>query len=188
MLDTATIVRALVGSISEDRLRGLVVALIMDELFPSTSVSGPRRRGRGRPPEAAKLVQNDDIGEVSNRDGRRAVNGRRRRKQPDDAKLLARRQRYAAKRKAKRRAARVVAAGGGEAAAANGQGGGGVEVSAQSLWRHAEKIEPQAPWRAVVRELGVKDIHAQAAYRKLSLPPQVGPMAVEKFLALPAGS
>jgi hypothetical protein len=99
-------------------------------------------------------------------------------------KLLARRQRYAAKRKAARRAAKAAAAG---AAAAGANGEGAVPVSPEALWRHAERLEPQAPWKAVVRELGVKEVHAQAAYRKLSLPPQMGPMAVEKFLALPAG-
>jgi hypothetical protein len=58
-------------------------------------------------------------------------------------------------------------------------------VSAADLWRHAERIEPQAPWKAVAREFGVKDIHAQAAYRNQSLPPHVGAMAITKFLTLP---
>ena len=27
-------------------------------------------------------------------------------------------------------------------------------VSPQALWQHAAKLEPKAPWRAVIRELG----------------------------------
>jgi hypothetical protein len=54
------------------------------------------------------------------------------------------------------------------------------------MWRHAEQIEPQAPWKAVVREFGVKEAVAQQAYRSQSLPPHVGPMAISKFLMLRA--
>jgi hypothetical protein len=57
-------------------------------------------------------------------------------------------------------------------------------ITPQTFWQHAEKLEPTAPWRAVVREFDVKQAVAQQAYRSLSLPPHVGPMAVTKFLNL----
>jgi hypothetical protein len=74
------------------------------------------------------------------------------------------------------------AKGGAAPTAGNGEGG---PVTPALLWRHAEKLEPSRPWLAVSREFDVKEAIAQNCYRNQSLPPQVGPMAVSKFLELP---
>jgi hypothetical protein len=154
--DAAAIVRALVASYPEDRLRSLVVALVLDGLMPPASISEPRRR-RGGPAPAV------------------AANGRRRKAREGKA--------APAKRRGRKPKQRVL-----DLPVPVGNGAGdGIPVSAEALWRHAQKLEPTRPWLAVVRELEVKEVHARAAFRKLSLPPGVGPMAVTKFLTLPAG-
>jgi len=55
-------------------------------------------------------------------------------------------------------------------------------IKAQALWAHAAKLEPQAPWRAVVRELGIAEAAAQAAQRDGILP--CTPRAAARFLTL----
>jgi hypothetical protein len=164
--DPAAIVRLLVAAVPEDRLRSLLVALVLDDLMPSMSITEPRRR-RGRPPGAAA---------AANGRRRKAANGRRRAAKPDDPKLLARRQRYAARRAAARRAAK---------AGSNGEDA--VSVSPEALWRHAEKLEPTRPWAAVAREFGVKEAAAQQAHRSRGLPPGIGPMAITRFLTVQPG-
>jgi hypothetical protein len=62
--------------------------------------------------------------------------------------------------------------------------GGNGRVSPEALWRHARKLEPKEPWRAVVRELGVGEINAQNAERNGTLPVNISPAAVARFLAL----
>jgi hypothetical protein len=102
----------------------------------------------------------------------------------DAAKLAERRKRAAANRRAARAAAKA-AKGSAPGTAGNGED---VAVTPAMLWQHAERIQPTAPWKAVAREFGVKDIHAQAAYRNQSLPPHVGAMAITKFLTLPVSN
>jgi hypothetical protein len=169
--DAAAIVRALVASLPEDRLRGLLVALVLEGLMPPTSITEPRRR-RGRPPTAAA---------AANGRRRKAANGRLRGavKAVTEAKPVA--------RKRGRRALREARPAPEPAGETAGNGNGAVAITPEALWRHAERIEPQAPWRAIMREFDVPAAAAQQAYRSLSLPRQVGPMAVTKFLALPAG-
>jgi hypothetical protein len=50
------------------------------------------------------------------------------------------------------------------------------------LWEHAAKLEPKAPWRAIVRELGVAEAAAQAAQRDGILP--CTPRAAARFMTL----
>jgi hypothetical protein len=52
------------------------------------------------------------------------------------------------------------------------------------LWKHAAKLEPKAPWRAVVRELGVPEGAAQNAHRDGALPPNISAAAAARFLTL----
>jgi hypothetical protein len=146
--DTAAAVRTLIAALPDACLRDLCVRLALNHLTltpPATSPVEPEvRRKRGRP---------------RGRPRRTATNGRRRGTEAPakaaDSKLVARRQRYAAKRAAARREAK--------AAAKAGSNGEDVPVTPAMLWQHAERVEPQAPWKAVARELGVKDVHAQAA-------------------------
>jgi len=55
-------------------------------------------------------------------------------------------------------------------------------VKAEALWAHAAKLELKAPWRAVVRELGIAEAAAQAAQRDGILP--CTPRAAARFLTL----
>jgi hypothetical protein len=63
----------------------------------------------------------------------------------------------------------------------NGRNG---RVSPEALWQHAAKLEPKAPWRAIVRELGVSEGNAQRAERDGIVPANVSTRATERFLAL----
>jgi hypothetical protein len=193
-------VRAFFDTIPVERLRALALQFLADPF--TNSQRQPRRPGRPR-----KAMEEDvDEGKVvslhQRTRGRRrkAVAGRdvdeervvslhqrnprrRKRRKPavDEAKLAERRKRAAANRRAARAAAKAAMP------ASNGNGQDR-PVTAADLWRHAERIEPQAPWKAVAREFGVKDIHAQHAYRNQSLPPHVGAMAITKFLTLPVAN
>jgi hypothetical protein len=62
--------------------------------------------------------------------------------------------------------------------------GNDTTISAEALWEHARKLEPRQPWRAVVRELGVRDGAAQFAHRNQAMPPNVSPAAAARFLTL----
>jgi len=199
-------VRAFFDSIPVERLRALALKMMAD---PFTDPQRPPRRpGRRRkameengdegkvvslhqrkPGRRRKAVAERDVDEeravsLHQRNPRR---GQRRRKPAGDAaKLAERRRRNAANRRASRAAARAARATAGAALpTGNGNGADG-PVSAQAFWQHAEKLEPTRPWKAVAREFDVKEAVAQNAYRNLSLPPRVGPMAVTKFLELQA--
>jgi len=63
-----------------------------------------------------------------------------------------------------------------------GSGNGRSAVSGEALWKHAAKLEPSAPWRAIVRELGVTEAQAQAAQRDGILP--CTPRAAARFMTL----
>jgi hypothetical protein len=49
------------------------------------------------------------------------------------------------------------------------------------------KLQPKAPWRAIVREFGIDEAVAQDAHRTHKLPPGITGDAVTRFLELPAG-
>ena len=55
-------------------------------------------------------------------------------------------------------------------------------TSAQTLWQHAEKLQPKAPWLAIVREFGINEAVAQDAHRTHKLPPGITGDAVSRFL------
>jgi hypothetical protein len=99
-------------------------------------------------------------------------------------KLAQQRRRDAEKKRAKRAAARAAAKANG------GNGSSSTEAaatkSATKLWQHAEKLQPKAPWRAIVREFGVNEAVAQDAHRTHKLPPGITGDAVSRFLELPA--
>jgi hypothetical protein len=171
-------VRAFFDSLPPERLRSLALKFLADPF--TNSQRQPRRPGRPRKDVEARSADEEKVVSLHQRKP-----GRRRRQKAVDAaaKLAARRKRYEAKRAAARRAARATKAI--KAAAPPAGNGQDVPVTPAMLWQHAERIEPTAPWKAVAREFGVKDIHAQAAYRNQSLPPHVGAMAITKFLTLP---
>jgi hypothetical protein len=158
---------AVLNAMPEDKLRTLILELLLAGLSPARQA--PHRK-RGRPPKAV---------EEENAPLQRNTARRRRKGAVDEAKLAERRKRYAAKRKAKRQAAKAAAA---KAAAANANGQD--VISAEAFWRHAEKIEPKAPWKPVMREFGTNEGVAKHAFKSKGLPPHVGPVAVERFLAL----
>jgi hypothetical protein len=171
--DPSAVVRTLIAALPDACLRDLCLHLALTSLATPPPATSPvelsvRRKG----------------GWPSGRPRKTATNGRRRGTgtpaKNTDPKLAARRKRYEAKRAAARQAAKATKV----AAKPNGNGEGAA-VSPQAFWQHAEKIEPLKPWLAVIREFDIKEAVAQHAYRNQSLPREIGPMAVSKFLTLP---
>jgi hypothetical protein len=171
------VISTLVADASEQRLRAfvaeLVAALLRCLIMPPASVPATASNGRRR-----------------SRHAKPSDNKTRRHWTP------AQRDAMNAKRRAKRQAAKAAAPGNGrkrrgrkpKAAAAAGNGaeatadGRRVPVTAKAFWRHAAKLSPQEPWRAIVRELGVAESTAQGAMRDAVLP--CTPRAAARFLTL----
>ena len=174
--DPTVTVRTMIAAIPNDRLIELLLDLLARSLpahaaaepapAPETPAPPRVRRGwpRGKPRGPRKAKRNRAATK------RTGVNTARRRRYAE--------QRSAAKRPADH-AARPTAASGSTDA-------GG--ISAATFWEHAAKLEPARPWAAVSREFDVREPVAQNCYRNRSLPPQVGPMAVTRFLTLPVGT
>lgn len=162
---------SVLAALPQDRLRNLVLELMFS---PFTTTTQHRKRGRPR--------KHADEGNVVSLHQRKPGR-KRRRKSVDAAKLAARRKRYAANRRAKRqaaRAAKAIKAAGAAATATNGQD----VASIESFWKHAQCLSPQTPWKRVASEFGVNENAARHAFKSNSLPPRMGPMSVERFLAL----
>jgi hypothetical protein len=160
---TTHAVHAFVATISESDLRTLVAELVAVLLrcfgaspgsSPEVNEISPGGNGRRRSwSQARRDAQN------AKRRGLRATpgNGRRRRGRKPKGERAARN---------------------GAEATTEDQG-----VTAQRLWEHAARLEPKAPWRAIVREFGVADAVAQQAHRDGVLPPCT-PRAAARFLTL----
>jgi len=164
--DTVDTVRALIASISEPRLRELVVEAILAALAGLAASLGPcaaptPRPGNGRRRARAAMAP-----------ARRATANARGRTRRHAAKA------GAAANGRRRRGPRAKA----EAAAGNGDASPADDVTPARLWEHAAKLEPKAPWRAIVREFGVPEAFAQAAQRDGTLP--CSPRAAARFMTL----
>jgi hypothetical protein len=159
---------SVLAALPENRLRNLVLELLFS---PFTTTTQHRKIGRPRKGD----VEGENVVPLQR-------NGRRRRKGAvDETKLAARRQRAAASRRAKRHAAKAIEATKPAAAAGNGTD---APVTAQAFWQRCEQIEPSAPWHIPVREFGIREAIAQQAFRARTLPPRIGPMALNRFLEL----
>jgi hypothetical protein len=159
---------AVLAEMPPEKLRKLFLELLLAPLTWTT-----QHRKRGRQPTA---VAEGNVVPLPRKNGRR-----RRRKTVDEAKLAERRKRNAANRKARRQAAKAEAA---AAATTAGNGNGQGLTLIESFWRHAQTLDPQAPWKPVMREFGTNEAAARHAFRTNALPPHVGPVAVERFLTL----
>jgi hypothetical protein len=164
----ANTVRNLIDTIPDDRLRQLVVeisiaalrCLMADSDAPAAAAPAANGSPRRRHLTTAR---------------REAHNAARREKRKRGAQARGAKRH---KPKATNEGKVSTSNGAGESTASNGQ------VSATALWKHATKLEPKAPWRAVVRELGVSDGAAQNAHRNETLPANISPAAVARFLTL----
>jgi hypothetical protein len=156
---------ALVAAVPLEALRQLVLTLLLQS-GPAPAVSAPAIA------EPAPRIHRGWPRGVP-RGPRKPAAGGRSRAQLDKIN---------ARRKAARAAARV-------AKQPNGGGNGstaGIEPTAAQVWQHAEKLQPKAPWRAIVREFGINEALAQDAHRTQKLPPGVGPEAAARFLEMAA--
>ena len=172
----ADTIRTLIAAVPDERLRELFVELALAALaVPAVEAPKPAPRN-GR---------------------RRRARGKGWRRGKGEHKIDRRRRAYLdalnAKRREKRRAAALARVADGDAPKRRGRKpksngaeahGNGTTVSAEALWEHARKLEPKAPWRAVVRELGVSDGAAQLAHRNLAMPANISPAAAARFLTL----
>jgi hypothetical protein len=115
--------------------------------------------------------------------GKRPRGRKRGPRKPADraARLVAQRRRNAEKKREQRGAARA-------ARQAKPNGTTSTETaSAKALRQHAEKLQRNAPWRAIVREFGINEAVAQDAHRRNhTLPPGITGDAVSRFPELPA--
>ena len=150
-------IRALIATIDEQRLRALIVELIITAL--RCMAASPAS------PEVAAPPSN----------GRRRRHWSRARRAAENTK---RREKRRATPRRRSRRPKVDASGNGSEPTANGR----FAVSPAALWEHAAKLEPKAPWRAIVRELGVTESAAQAAQRDGILP--CTPRAAARFMTL----
>jgi len=92
-------------------------------------------------------------------------------------KLIGRRKRYAAKRAAEQEKRK---------ADAGEKPTNGIRVTAEVLWRHAEKLTPGKPWRSVSRELSVTEPEAKSCYAAMQLP-DLEEVVMQRFLDLAPG-
>jgi hypothetical protein len=170
-VDPTPALRSVIAAIPDDRLREFVLEVLLAGLTAApasvrakapatlTPQAGTRPRGwpRGRPRGPRKPADKA-------------------------ARLVAQRRRDAEKKRAARAAARAA-----RQAKPNGsKGRGSPEITpAQTMWQHAEKLQPKAPWRVIVREFGINEAVAQDAHRTHKLPPGITGDAVSRFLELP---
>jgi hypothetical protein len=150
-------VSALIDHLDEQRLRALIVELALAVLRCLATSPGS--------PEVAAPPSN----------GRRRRHWSRARRAAENTK---RREKRRATPRRRSRRPKVDASGNGSEPTANGR----FAVSPAALWEHAAKLEPKAPWRAIVRELGVAEAAAQAAQRDGILP--CTPRAAARFMTL----
>jgi hypothetical protein len=157
--DASATVRFLIAALPDACLRDLCLQLVLNSLAtppPTTSPAEPSvRRKRGRP--AKKSI---------------------------DPKLAARRKRYEANRKAKRQAAKAAKTTKAPQPTTDSGNGKDAPITAQAFWQRCEQIEPGAPWRIPVREFGIRDTVAKSAFQARTLPPRIGPMALNRFLEM----
>ena len=170
-IDPAPALRLLIAAVPGDRLRDLVLELLLHGapagasaiLAPATTAAtdpAPAKRPRGWPkgvPRGPRKAKAEN--------GTAAV---------EDYSVV-RRRRYAEKRAAER-------ANGG-----NSRGNGHAcdqSVSAEAFWNHARKLSPKEPWRSVVRELDISNGAAREALRNTALPSGVAAATVARFLTL----
>jgi hypothetical protein len=172
--DAAAAVRTLIAALPDACLRDLCLQLALSLATPppatATSPVEPSvRRRRGRPRGTATNDRRRGTGAPA---------------KAADSKLAERRARYAAARKAKRRAAKAAAK---APLPTTGNGNGeNAPITAQAFWQRCEQIEPKAPWHIPVREFGIREAVAQQAFRARTLPPRIGPMALNRFLEMQA--
>jgi hypothetical protein len=153
----ASTIRALIATVPEQTLRELIAELVAALLRCVAASPGS--------PEVAASPSN----------GRRRRHWSRARRAAENTR---RRERRRAAPRRRSRKPRVDASGNGSEPTANGR----FAVSPAALWEHAAKLEPKAPWRAIVRELGVAEAAAQAAQRDGILP--CTPRAAARFMTL----
>jgi hypothetical protein len=167
-IDPAPALRSLIAAMPDDRLREFTLGILLDGLtakaLPTPAPEPPAKRSRGRPRARSP--------------GRKQ--GPRSPAVVANMRLAQQRRRDAEKKRAARAAARA-------ARQAKPNGSATAETAAaKTLWQHAEKLQPKAPWRAIVREFGINEAVAQDAHRTHKLPPGITGDAVSRFLELPA--
>ena len=156
----ASTIRALIAAVPEERLRELIVELILTALRCLAASPGSSEPA------------------VPTGNGRRRHWSPARRAAENDKRRKRRLVRAGSAPKRRGRKGNADAPSNGSELTANGRSG----VSPKALWEHAAKLEPKAPWRAIVRELGVNEGAAQQAQRDGILP--CTPRAAARFMTL----
>jgi hypothetical protein len=192
----AATVRTLVAAIADDRIRDLLITLLLNGLAPPPArrhgpphkAAAPDKPRRGRPPGQSAQAATGTNG-PARQSGRRKPGPKP--KYKSAAELAARKAKRTAQRRHQRHAAKAANAANAATAPygknANGNGGDNQPppaISAQALWAQARKLEPQAPWKAVCREFGLPEYAARRSFDINSMPKGLQPMALTRFLEL----
>lgn len=194
--NSATALRTLVRALPEDRLRELVVEMLIADLTPAPAArrTAPPAKAKTPAQPAASTAATPARGKVGWPKGR--LRGPRKSSAALAATRRAKHERDSERRRMKRAAAKgegappVEAAKAGDTHKPNGKGGNGsspdAKAQAAALWRHAELLSPSAAWRALERSTGLNAAVVLDAFRTRSLPPGIDAAAIERFLAQPA--
>jgi hypothetical protein len=200
-----TPLQAIVAAIPDDRLRPLLIELLQNGALPKVAMPAPAPkaarpapkpapakrspgRPRGRPSKAAVLARQRERDAALKREKRAAAAEAKKSNTAQTSTAKANGANGAGSRELRREhdrarhAAKAAAIGPAGAAAAAAEA-----AFAKTLWQHAEKLQPKAPWRAVVREFGINEAVALDAHRIHRLPPGITGAAVARFMELPAG-
>jgi hypothetical protein len=189
-LDPAPALRLLIGAVPNDRLRELMLELLLHGApagAPASAQAAMLAAATSVPddPAPAKRRPGWPKGKARGKRKAKAANGTA---DVEDYSVV-RRRRYAEKRAAER-AAKAGVNGSptpvNHNAARNGAAANSEGVSAETFWNHARKLSPKEPWRAVVREFDISNGAAREALRNTALPSGVAAAAVARFLTLPA--
>jgi hypothetical protein len=196
--------QVLVAAIPDAALRPLLIELLQNGAMPTPAKPAPTTkpaapakpaaakrspgRPRGRPSKAAVLARQRERDATLKREKRSAAAEAKKSNTAQTSTAKANGANGAGSRELRRErdrarhAAKAAAIGPSSAVAAAAEA-----ASAKTLWQHAEKLQPKAPWRAVVREFGINEAVALDAHRIHKLPPGIAADAVARFLAVPVG-
>ena len=173
---------SLVAAIPEDRLRWLVLELLLGKMKLKAPAAARPIAPNGKKPARGGWPAGKPRGPRHVKSEEKAAPEAKATADKPTDKQLATARRREGDRKRTARNGQTTSNGN-----ANGQGATPhADDLAVRVWQHAAKLEPGAPWKCL-RAHGVLDALSLDAYRVTRLPPGLRPDRSRSFLATPAG-